>query len=656
MLDYKELLFRELRMVSVDPVNDISDEAITKAVTLNENLKAMGYCITPDSFPVLCKSDLGNLYETLKGYIGEVKALPMYPGFPDEVMAMDEATFRFHQILHYMSTYGVELFSGTPVSKGWLPESNAKERTKSDTFTTDLKQIEIISVEEAYHTPAKIILSRKMRLTNSQEELIKEAVLHLSSVQMEDLVIPFKENVQALFDLGVGEKSLPILKLACKNPMDAFKCTREYLSQKGWHLKTSEKRIIAKLWDSFDNASFEENLIYSNQRREMIIRVIDYIDYTTYARNLAHVVSVNDLKDKKLRSWMSGVEKRIKEGNEAQLFAMLKQRPGMLIRMAIRMISLGYAKSVKEVLTSPEVASKLSTQTIIDLLNVDLDFKEKVNKWDTEKVYEWDVLKKILCQTLSVKLSSIETPLKGKKVFFDAQDYDVDHSMIMKSDEGGYNRGGLAFRIPESVNKMRFFVYWNDSRRVDVDLHAMIQCENSPVQHVGWNGHFKNNGVVTSGDITHSDAAEYIDIDMNQTTVDVVSANINIYAGRSSFCDIEECFTGLMAIEDLNQEVKLYDPKACFISHKMTSKASTIKYGIINVKERFVRYLGVGDESYYDERIPSQTPYSLKEYLDVLFEVQGVTLVDSKEDADCVVGMAKGADLSLIDENFFLDL
>lgn len=116
------------------------------------------------------------------------------------------------------------------------------------------------------------------------------------------------------------------------------------------------------------------------------------------------------------------------------------------------------------------------------------------------------------------------------------------------------NRGGLAFRIPESVNKMRFFVYWNDSRRVDVDLHAMIQCENSPVQHVGWNGHFKNNGVVTSGDITHSDAAEYIDIDMNQTTVDVVSANINIYAGRSSFCDIEECFTGLMAIEDLRNQ------------------------------------------------------------------------------------------------------
>ena len=72
----------------------------------------------------------------------------------------------------------------------------------------------------------------------------------------------------------------------------------------------------------------------------MIIRVIDYIDYTTYARNLAHVVSANDLKDKKLRSWMSGVEKRIKEGNEAQLFAMLKQRPGMLIRMAVRMIAM----------------------------------------------------------------------------------------------------------------------------------------------------------------------------------------------------------------------------------------------------------------------------------------------------------------------------
>jgi len=50
------------------------------------------------------------------------------------------------------------------------------------------------------------------------------------------------------------------------------------------------------------------------------------------------------------------------------------------------------------------------------------------------------------------------------------------------------------------------------------------------------------------------------------------------------------------------------------------------------------------------------TPFSLKEYLDILFVAQNVTLVDSKEDADCVIGVAKGNDLSLIDENFYLDL
>ena len=313
--NYDNLLFRELRMVSVKENEDsvlvgegsyaLTNNDILKALTLDENLKSLGYCFTPDSFPLLCHSNINSLYEDIKSYIGDVKADPMYKGFPDEVMNMDEATFRFHQLLHYMSTYGVEFFTGCEVKKGWLPESTDTKRDKADAFKTDLKQIEGISSDEKYFKPAFALLSRKTRLTESGERLIAEAVKHLTSEQLNELQIPFKENVQVLFDLGMEEKDLRLLITACKNPMDAFKCIKEVLNENNWHLRTSQKRIIAKLLDSFENHSFEENLIYSNSRREMVIHILDHIDYTTYSRNDAHKKSVSLLKDKKFKSWMS---------------------------------------------------------------------------------------------------------------------------------------------------------------------------------------------------------------------------------------------------------------------------------------------------------------------------------------------------------------
>lgn len=656
--DYEELIFRELRLFSVDVKDDnINDDALLKAMTLNENLKSLGYCFTPDSFVLLCKSDTAGLYKKLVDYIGHVDAEPMYPGFPDEVMAMDEAEFKFHKILHYMSTYGVEMFFGCEVSKGWLPERESIVRDKEDTFKTELKQIETISKDEMYFKPAKIILSRKMRLTNGQKELVKEAVQHLNEEQLSKLEIPFKENVQDIFDLGVEEKSSPILKVACKNTMDAFKCTKELLHNNKWHLRTSQKRIIAKLLDTYDNYSFEDNLIYSNKRRESIIVILDHIDYTTYSRNLEHVASVNRLKDKQIHSWMSKVEKAIQEDKKGKLCALLKQRPGMFLRMCVRLIGLGFTNEVKWLLEDKDIASKLSTQTIIDLLNVDIESKKSSEVWDSKKCQDWHVFKLMLNSALRSKLNSVETELKDKKVFFDSEGYDLVHSMILKSDEGGYNRGGLAFKIPENANKVRFFVYWNDKHRVDVDLHAAICGTNGEIGHVGWNGDFRSMGVVTSGDITHSDAAEYIDIDLNNNKINFVSAVINLYSGKPTFADVDTCFTGLMGVSDLGQKVKLYSPKACFISHELTSKERTINYGIVNVKERYIRYLGtkakVGDQ--YSASCVD-TPYSLQDYLTTLFEAQDVVLVENKEDADMTVGLSKGFDVSLIDKNFFIDL
>ena len=677
-INYNGLLFRELRIVTVEESEDsvLTDEGlyaltnndILKALTLDENLKSLGYCFTPDSFPLLCHSNIDSLFEDIKSYIGDVKAEPMYKGFPNEVMEMDEATFRFHQLLHYMSTYGIEFFTGCEVKEGWLPESTDIKKDKADTFKTELKQIEAISIDERYFKPASTLLSRKIRLTEAGENLVAEAVSHLTPSELEDIDIPFKENVQILFDLGVEQKDLSLLKFACKNTMDAFKCIKNFLNENSWHLRTSQKRIIAKLLDSYENHSFEENLMYSNSRREMIIKVLDHIDYTSYSRNKAHMESVALLKDKKLKSWMSKVEKLIKLGasKEDELMSTLVKRPGMFLRMCVRLLKLDYNKNIlRDNLLN--IAEELSTQTIVDLLNYDYteephndelyvaELSDRVAH--TIKKNAWIDFHDMLKEVLLKKLRPIDTELKDKKVFFDTQDYDIDHSLILKSEEGGYNRGGMAFKIPEEANKVRFFVYWNDKRRVDIDLHSMFADKDGVLHHVGWNGDFNNLGVVTSGDITHSDAAEYIDFDLNDKDLDYAVAHVSLFSGADTFADIDTCFAGLMGVKDLGQNIKLYDPKSCFISQELLSENRSIDYGVISIKDRYIRYIGSKTKNDYDniEISPNSIMFSLKEYLEILFEAQNVELTEEKEEADMEVSMAKSQGLSLLDNNFFID-
>ena len=123
--------------------------ALLKAVTVNEELINIGYTLSPeDTVRLAVSPDIDGFVQRIREYAGDVKAEPMYPDFPDQVMKMNEAQFRFHQMIHYLSTYGVEDIFGVKVSKGWLPETeNKSEKTQADNKLLD--EIGICSV--LYH-------------------------------------------------------------------------------------------------------------------------------------------------------------------------------------------------------------------------------------------------------------------------------------------------------------------------------------------------------------------------------------------------------------------------------------------------------------------------------------------------------------------------
>lgn len=665
-LTYKENVFRELRMFIADgQENEITDASLAGAVTLNADLASLGFVMSPESVAVMAahQADMGRFYRELKEYAGEVKADPMYPGFPDEVMNMDEAEYRLHQLCHYFSTYGIEDIFGVSVSRGWLPhdadEKDSREEKTGAGFIAGLKQITVIPENDAYIVPAETILSRGLRMANAEEDIIAEALPHIDADRIAGFRIPFKENLEIAFAVLVDTGRMDAARAICQHPGDVFKCMPHYLESHGYRLRTRQKKAIVRLLESYPVAGFRENLMLSNRKREKVLNILRFLSYRKYSRSRAHLEAVIALRNDELRSWMGMVEELIdedvrnnalgvvmKDGEpeyiEGKAVPFIVQRPGMMLRMLRRLIRIGYMPELLAAALSAH-ADELSTKTIVDCLTK-ADMTDDLNP----------VMTGILRPILAEKLASIETPLKGKKVYVDEGGYDLSQSVVSKSEEGGYVRSGLAYRIPDDVRRVRFFVYWNDSRRVDIDLHSFAETPDGEPIHIGWYGDFRNHGMVMSGDITHSDAAEYIDIDLEKCDAAAIESTIEIFSGKPSFRDVDEVLVGMMGVSKLGEDVSLYSPSACFFSHKLVSDERRLLYGYILPKERVIRYIGRSEKRREEWLLPD-IMFSVSDYVDMLLESQEAQSVSSPEEADIVLSVAGGGNVSLIDENYFLD-
>ena len=664
-MNYDQLLFSELRLAAVTAGEaELSEEALVKAMTVNEELLNLGYTLSPADVVKLSRSaDADGFVSRVREYIGEVKAKPMYPDFPGQVMELDEAVFRFHQLLHYLSTYGIEDITGMKVTRGWLPEMQDTEKTESDEALLSAKVLALIDASEKYAVPYGKILTKTERMTDKEQLIIAECCKNLTAEQLTSVTVTFKQNLLPVFNtLFTSELSredkLACLHNICQHTGDVWKCMDYSLTRAGFHFRTSQKRLIVKLLESYSLEDFKGNLVLSNKKAERTLLMLKYIDFNEYTRKEGFRQAVAMLREGRIRSWESGV-KFLVGRKMPEALDVYAERPGMMLRHLTYLMRSGYkAEDIFDKLF-PE-AEQLKTQTVVSLLNFfsRSDFEQA----GSERLEEAHVIRNMMFPILGRRLSANETPLKGKKVYIDMPDFDLEQSSIRigdKSSEGGYIRSGLAYRIPEAVKRIRFFVYWNDEERVDVDLHGTALRPDGERLNVGWNSNYKNGMMVFSGDITHSDAAEYIDIDLEAAAgeVDTVSVNINLFSGYPTFREVDVCFVGAMAVEKTGADIQLYDPKNCFFVHYLTGDYRKINYGYVDVKNRVIVFDGLenSDRSYYSEMV-RDNGFTAKEYLDILFKSQGAEAVSSKEEAEAVLIMGKPSaenEISLIDNNFF---
>ncbi len=666
--NYTALLLSELRLAAVTAAEETLNETnLIKALTVNEELSQMGFTLTAEDVLRLSKSaELDTFPSLLRAAMPDVKAAPMYPDFPKQMMDITEAQFRFIQMLHYLSTYGMEQLTGEPVLQGWLPQLAATEKVEAPRVFLQAKTLELIAAEELYTLPVQRILSKCERMTDKELLLVQEAVPHLTAEALSMLDVPFKQNLLLVFqsifrDAHLArEEKLAMLQGLCAHTGDVWKCVDYTLVHEGFHFRTSQKRLLVQLLERYPAADFISNLILSRKKAARTELMLRYLDFNQYAKSPAHLQAVADLRSGKLHSWEAQA-KHLIDQNHPDALSFLAQHPGTMLRMLAWLIRKGYAAEDLLAHLQPH-AAQLRPQTLVRLLTV---FGERMTvpavtvDFDEGRVQEAKAVYEICEVLLRGWLERTDTPLKGKKVWLEEGQFSLADSVIEtndKSDEGGYVRSGMAYRIPEDIRFLRFFVYWNDEERVDVDLHLGGKfLDGSPI-FIGWSSDWKDQGLAFSGDITHSDAAEFIDIDMT-APIAHVTANINLYYGKPCFKEVEECFVGMMAVNQLDEQVKLYSPANCFFSHELTSTCRSLHYGFVDVQKRLLILTAKPYEGGYDAPADlTPTAFSVQNYLDMLFAAQGVTLAETREDADIVLVMEKAAkpeEISLFDQNFF---
>lgn len=663
-MDYYKLLLDELRFVTYEKGNRaLSDELLTKAVTLNENLQSLGYQLSPaDLAEIAVSPSLDGFFEKVTGMTEEIPAAPMYPGFPRQVMEMDEAVFRFHQIVHYFSTYGLELQFGTEIHRGWLP--CAAEKTGDagkPKRVLPAKTIKLLPAEDAYSTPLKKILSRRERMTLPEKEIVAAAIALISPEQTAELRVSFKENLNVVygivFDMDDRAAAFAILRGLCQHTGDVLRCVDVLLGTHRFHFRTSQKRFLVRLLESYPGKDFRANLVLSGKGAQRNILLLNYLDYSVYSKSAEHMAAVNALRDGTLRSWESAAKSMLQTGHDGAL-DLIAQRPGMMLRMVAWLLRLGYPREAIAARLA-EKASALSMQTLITNLNF-FGKRTAAERADADDLYH------IFEKLLFARMKCADTVLRGKRVKLSMEEFDLNLSELHCSDksaEGGYVRSGIAYRIPQGIDALRFFVYWDDPVRVDVDLHTGYTDRKGARHSVGWNRSFRDCGVVFSGDITHSNAAEYIDIDLT-APIDKVSANIHLYSGRPGFHAVKTCYVGMMAVPEGNtdgREEDLYSEANCFFRHNLRQKCTTVNYGYIDVPNRCLVFDGAPQSrsySWYDGAGHRRGRLSLARYLKLLLGAQGAALCDAEEYADIILVMGKAAkekEVSLIDANFFLE-
>lgn len=689
---------------------EINCVKVEHVATFNANLMSLGFVLSPEVISE-CSKNLteaefeqwsNELRECLITYNGARQNMePMYPNFPQQVMAASDAELFINAIIHYAS-------NGT-----WLPEyeKTIKIRTKS------IVQPKVIGLadDQELASYAKQLAEMPVSMSEQQKEIFEFLINEYTVLIFTHGIfkMPNKENmafvIHTIAKLNSNLSDVWVNVLTRDNVHTITDILRIAMAFMNGDVSLTEKTNLDSITRS--NRRFLLHLI-NKCYRDKAFQVIEdaaryqnlwkivfeklhpgeYKNRYTYAYQFATKV-----REDKLRTWYSKLERAYSDKDVNLVVSMLKKRPGEFARRLERTIRLAINSSVDGYDCVDAITVVREFETIADkvdktiLLQLMAYFDKKAEgesasnvrtffpKGQMSKVYVIEEnrtalspLLNLMCKNacMNALMSIYSDREQLGKVYIDPKvdGFTVPLKLRNASKQLQTVPRGSRIKLPENTNVLRLYTWWKNmeegiwSGRVDIDLSAVFYNENfdKAMQEVSYYN-LRQKGCYHSGDITSAPngAAEYINIDIETLLnrgVRYIAMSINSFT-NINFCDLPECFAGVMAIDSIEDTGPVFDPAKSFIRSDISTASTACIPMVFDLETKEVIWIDsiipnnnyVNNVEHCKEAIANlvrgviSAPYPTLDDLIILNTLaRGGRIVEHKEDADIIFSLDEG--------------
>lgn len=559
-----------------------------------------------------------NIMPELEHFKGnDVEYKPMYPGFPEQVMKMDDCEFYLNAFMHYLTNgeyvpkYPEEELKNALNDKTKFPSLNLQKNKLSTLITCSLSDFKK-SMQETITMRGAMSDADRKYVNYFFEKYINKDISLLPDK------IPYKENAIYIAKLLNDNQLGGLISKYITTPTDVVRFAlylsgksidfSDYSTKRGEH--NFNNKILSKYGDLFmyliDKNPSEEDFCVHKKELKSLTRLIHYnAKKNGYEKEYPKAYHLIDRCHKnELKSLESKIEAAKQNKNYKKMIDLYVTKPGKMIQNLDSIINI-VPESDK-----PYLLEQLSSDKIIKNVSPTLLYKtishftnrleekkyrrfafkgktyikeENRNKLDEGVVAE---ITNILKENLNKIFSERKTL---GKVYVDNEVYNYTIPVNMPEGNAGFHAlpEGTMVDLAKHIGTIEenpyitLFCYWTNKRRngseikSDIDLHAMFEMKDGSYSSISYYN-AKNEFACHSGDFVNAEngACEFICIDRRKMPKDIKRLIVDVCSFTGEyFKDHETCHVGIEFGKEPHGENEIYDPKDVILKTELVGNS-----------------------------------------------------------------------------------
>lgn len=559
-----------------------------------------------------------NIMPELEHFKGnDVEYKPMYPGFPEQVMKMDDCEFYLNAFMHYLTNgeyvpkYPEEELKNALNDKTKFPSLNLQKNKLSTLIACSLSDFKK-SMQETITMRGAMSDTDKKYVNYFFEKYINKDISLLPDK------IPYKENSIYIAKLLNDNQLGGLISKYITTPTDVVRFAlylsgksidfSDYSTKRGEH--NFNNKILSKYGDLFmyliDKNPSEEDFCVHKKELKSLTRLIHYnAKKNGYEKEYPKAYHLIDRCHKnELKSLESKIEAAKQNKNYKKMIDLYVTKPGKMIQNLDSIINI-VPESDK-----PYLLEQLSSDKIIKNVSPTLLYKtishftnrleekkyrrfafkgktyikeENRNKLDEGVVAE---ITNILKENLNKIFSERKTL---GKVYVDNEVYNYTIPVNMPEGNAGFHAlpEGTMVDLAKHIGTIEenpyitLFCYWTNKRRngseikSDIDLHAIFEMKDGSYSSISYYN-AKNEFACHSGDFVNAEngACEFICIDRRKMPKNIKRLIVDVYSFTGEyFKDHETCHVGIEFGKEPHGKNEIYDPKDVILKTELVGNS-----------------------------------------------------------------------------------